>query len=129
LCIGIRLLETLSLIVLGQASIARRAVILFGVVTAALARMHDAGVHALLGQALSAIPAFAGHGLAAALNVATMSPGARPLLILQGMLAAVHMACGALLHLLCVVARIVHILLAELALHGGLLRSTNGKPT
>jgi glycerol-3-phosphate acyltransferase PlsY len=30
-------------------------------VPAALVRMHDAGIHALLGQALSAILAFAGH--------------------------------------------------------------------
>jgi hypothetical protein len=57
----------------------------------------------------------------AALNVAAVGAGSHALLILEGMLAAVHMACRPLAHLLRVMARIVHVLLAELALHDGLL--------
>jgi len=58
---------------------------------------------------------------AAALDVAAMGSGACALLILEGMLAAVYMACGALLHFLRVMARVADVLLAELAFHGGLL--------
>jgi hypothetical protein len=125
-CIGIGSLETFPLIVLGQASLAGGAITLLGVIRAALARMHDAGVHALLGQALRAILALAGHQSVAALDIAAMGAGACALLILEGMLAAVHMACGALLHFLRVVAGVTHVLLAELTLHDGLLQARTG---
>jgi hypothetical protein len=67
--------------------------------------------------------------LSAALDVAAMgaSPGA--LLILQGVLAMIHMACRALLHLLGVVAGIVHVLVTELALHHSLLFGMSFRPT
>jgi len=65
----------------------------------------------------------------AALDVAAVGAGCQALLILEGMLAAVHMAGGPLLHFLRVVARVVDILLAELALHGGLLCGANRRPT
>jgi hypothetical protein len=60
---------------------------------------------------------------AAALNVAAMGAGVHALLILEGMFATVHMACGALLHFLRVMAGVGHVLLAELALHDGLLQA------
>jgi len=60
---------------------------------------------------------------ATALDVAATGARVHALLILEGMLAAVHMACGALLHFLRVVAGVAHVLLAELAFHGGLLRA------
>jgi hypothetical protein len=65
-------------------------------------------------------------GSAAALDVAAVSPGVYALLILEGMFATVHMACGALLHFLRVVARVAYVLLAELALHNGLLQARTG---
>ncbi|MBB3021657.1 hypothetical protein FHR70_004759 [Microvirga lupini] len=62
-----------------------------------------------------------GIASAAALDVATVGSGTHALLILEGMLASVHMACGALLHFLGVMARVAHVLLTELAFHDGLL--------
>jgi hypothetical protein len=68
-------------------------------------------------------------GSSAALNVAAVRAGSHALVILERMLAAVHMACGPLLHLLGVMARIVDILVAELAFHGSLLFGVNRRPT
>jgi hypothetical protein len=55
------------------------------------------------------------------LNITAMRARAHTLLILERVLAAFDMAHGTLLHLLCVVAGIVHVLVAELTLHGSLL--------
>jgi len=67
--------------------------------------------------------------LPVALDVAAVGAGPLALLGRESVLAALHMAGCALLHLLRVVARIVDILLTELALHGGLLCGTNRRPT
>jgi len=67
--------------------------------------------------------------LSAALNITTVGAGSRGLLILQCMLAAVHMTDCTLMHLFGVVTRIVDILLAELALHGSLPSGLNRVPT
>ena len=48
---------------------------------------------------------------------------------MEGMLATLHMALRPPLHLLGGVAGILDILLAELALHDGLLHGMNGRPT
>jgi hypothetical protein len=64
-------------------------------------------------------------GLAAALNVAAVGACSHALLILERMLAAIHVACSPLLHLLGVMAGVVDFLLAELALHGSLLFGMN----
>ncbi|WP_243374858.1 hypothetical protein [Microvirga solisilvae] len=55
------------------------------------------------------------------LNIATMRAGIHALLILERMFTTLYMAHRTLLHFLCVVAGIVHILMAELALHDSLL--------
>ncbi|HZH09313.1 MAG TPA: hypothetical protein VEZ24_02985 [Microvirga sp.] len=83
--------------------------------------MNDTGVDAPLGQALCVIFAFSGHALTVALNVAAMCADVGALAILKSMFAPLHMASRALLHLLRIMAGIVHILMAELAFHGSLL--------
>jgi hypothetical protein len=60
--IGGGLLKTFPLIVSSQTPVAGGAITLLGIGPATLARMQDAGVYALLGQALGAIIALAGHG-------------------------------------------------------------------
>jgi len=118
---GIGLLQSLPLLVLGQDAFACRPVALFWAIRPVLAGMHDAGVHAPLGQALSMVFVLAGHGSAVALNVPAMRAGVHALLVLKCVLAAFHMAGRALLHLLRVMTGIVHVLVAELAFHDGLL--------
>ncbi len=65
--------------------------------------------------------------IAAALDIRRRCPlrmiGAA--LSLERVLAAIHVACSPLLHLLGVVAGVVDFLLAELALHGSLLFGMN----
>jgi hypothetical protein len=70
---------------------------------------------------LSAIFTFACHGLSVSLNVAAVRARVRSLLALEGVLAALHVARRALLHLLRIVAGVVYLLVAELAFHGSLL--------
>jgi len=91
--------------------------------------MNDAGADAPLGQALGSIFTLSGHGSPVALDVTTVSAHACPLLALHRVLATLHMACRALLHLLSVMARIVHVLMAELAFHGDLLAGVCPRPT
>ncbi|WP_134495878.1 hypothetical protein [Microvirga pakistanensis] len=91
--------------------------------------MNNAGVDAPLGQAFRAIFTIPGHGSPVALNVATVSARACTLLALQGVFATLHMTRRALLHLLGVVARIVHVLMAELAFHESLLAGVRSRPT
>lgn len=66
---------------------------------------------------------------AAALNVAAVGACSQALLDLEGMLATFDMARGPLLHLLSMMTGIVHVLVAELALHCSLLLDMNGRPT
>jgi hypothetical protein len=64
-----------------------------------------------------------------ALDIAAMRAGSFALLVLKSMLATLHMACRAALDLLRVMARVLDILVTELAFHGGLLCSMNRRPT
>jgi len=83
--------------------------------------MHDAGVHAPLGQSLGTVFTLAGHGSPIALNIAAVRPCSQALLALESVLTAFHMAHRALLHLLRIVTGIIDVLVAELAFHGSLL--------
>jgi hypothetical protein len=56
-----------------------------------------------------------------ALNIAAVGAGFHALPVLESMLATLHMACRTLLHLLSVMARVLDLLMAELAFHDGLL--------
>ena len=109
------------MLVLRQGAIAGGPVALLLVIRAALTGMDRAGVHAPLGQPLSTVLALASHGSPIALNVAAVSARSRALLVLQSVLATLDVAHRALLHLLRVMARVVHVLVAELAFHDSLL--------
>lgn len=85
------------------------------------ARLRNAGVQALLSQALGPLLVLPCHGTLPTVPGSAGIGAAHRLLIFEGVFAPVDVTCGPLLHLPGVVARVVDVLLAELAFHGCLL--------